>query len=117
MARRPLLIVALGDVAGNSNFYFGATAGLAQNPKSRADTPGPLTHPQQPLTAVPARLHKLRIDAAAIVTHHHAQAARQIHDLGFDVGRLGMEERVDQRLPSDEVELLPDGGVQRLRLS
>src|SRR4029077_4260740 len=96
--------VAMGirrDVGRYRNLHFRTSSSPAPYTELRADTSGPLVHTQKPPVRIPLPAKHLRLDAAAIVTHNHAQLATLIFNFYFDACRFGMAQRVDQRFPND----------------
>src|ERR1700733_4172585 len=103
----------LHSVGRNTNLDFGAAAGLTPHPESRPYASSPLVHSQQTPMSIPLRPHKLRVNPAAVVPHHHAQLAREVLNFNFDAARPGVAERVDHGFPPDQEDLFLDGRLQR----
>jgi hypothetical protein len=56
----------------------------------------------------------LRIDSTSVVANPHAQVAVGILKLDLDALGSGMTKCVDQSLPANSINLMPDGWAQRL---
>src|SRR5262249_985941 len=75
---------------------------------------GSLQHARQAPVSLAACLEHLRVDSTSVIANAHAQATVRVHELEFDAFRLGVTKCVDERLPANPVNLLPDGWRQRL---
>ncbi len=55
----------------------------------------------------------LRVDSAAVVTHHKAQPAGSILDFDFNIAGVRVTECVDQGFSSNAVNVIAQNGMQR----
>ena len=109
--------LSLRDVDRNGDAHFCPCTCPAPDAESRRDMLCALTHSAKTPVRITPFLNGLGIDAAAIVTNEHAQEVAQVLNLNFDLCRLGVPQRVDDRFPADQKELLLDCRVQCPRLS
>src|SRR5260221_2134479 len=73
---------------------LGSVAGVAPNPKARADAGGPLAHAGQATVSLAGRGEHLGRDAAAVVADHDVQASGCVLDLDGDGVGPGMAEGI-----------------------
>src|SRR5271165_121361 len=104
-------LILESDVPGDREFDFRARGGAAKHVEPRPNFFRSLTHPRKPPMSVAARPQNTRVDATAIVSHHHAQIAGRVLEFYFNPLRASVMKRVDQRLAADSIHLIPQHRV------
>ena len=94
------------DVVRDDERDFGAGAGAAPHLEPRANPLGALPHPRESPMPGASRAQHVLIDAAAVVSHQHAQVAAGVFELHFDVSGLGMPIGVDHGLAPDAMHIV-----------
>src|SRR5215472_12210366 len=110
-------VVSFRSVDRNGNPHCGPHTRPAADIESRIDFFRPRAHPAKPPVRIALFLNGFRIDSAAIVMNAYTCEVAQVLNFNVDVCRFGMAQRVHDRFPADQKNLLLDGGSQCPRLS
>src|ERR1051326_299340 len=100
-----------GDACRHGQLDLGPRRNSAPHFEPRPDLLRTLAHPRKSPVPVAARLQHLGVYPDAVVADEQAQAARVVLDFHLDLLRARMAESVHQRLVTDAIDLVADGGV------
>ena len=105
------------DVNRKGDAHFCARSCPAPYSESHTNILRPLTHTAKTPMGIALFLNGFGIDSAAVVTNGHAQEVALVLNFNLDRCRLGMPQRVHDRFPADEKELLLNDRAQWPRFS
>src|SRR5260370_12539996 len=107
---RPFRSVRNG--AWNAQLYFCARADLAPNIESGADLLGPLAHAWQTPVSITSRVQELRVNAFSIIPDTQPKKAFAVGDVGFDLARPCVVERISERFARYAVNGVAEDGMK-----